>query len=67
MSAIVTLSATTVVATAATVIAATLPEARDVLSPVLEGGNEYAVAAGSLLLTLPLIGVLTVLTVLGRE
>lgn len=67
MSATIAAAATAATATIGTLIVAIMPEARDVLSPVYEGGSEYTVVASSLLLSLPALALLTILAVLGRE
>ncbi len=59
MSAIVITSAAAALTTAATVVVATLPEAHAVLSPLMDGGTEYATTAAALLIALPLIAVMT--------
>lgn len=67
MSITVAAATTAATATIATLIVTTMPEARDVLSPVLESGNEYTMVAGSLLLSLPALALLTILAVAGRD
>lgn len=67
MSGIAALSAAAVVTTAATVVAATLPEARDLFAPLTEGGGEYVVGTISVLASFPLLAVLTTLVVTGRD
>ena len=51
----------TTAATAATVVAATLPEAQAILSPLTEGGSEFAMTAAGLLIAFPLIAVMTLI------
>lgn len=67
MSGIVIGSAAAAVATAATVVVASLPDAQALISPLTEGGNEYAIAVASVLASLPMLGVLTVLAASGCE
>jgi hypothetical protein len=67
MSATVVASAAAVVTTVATVVIASLPDAQALISPLTEGGNEYAVATLSVLASLPILGVMTVLATSGRE
>lgn len=67
MSGIVAASAAAVVTTVATVVFASLPDAQALISPLTEGGNEYAVAAVSVLASLPILAVMTVLATSGRE
>ena len=61
MSATVIGSAAAALTTAATVIIATLPEAQALLSPITEGGAEYATAAFGMLIGFPILAVLTVI------
>jgi hypothetical protein len=61
MSAVFIASATAALATAATTVVAALPEARDVLSPLTEGGGEFATTAAALLIALPVIAVMTLI------
>lgn len=67
MSAIVAGSAAAVIATAATVVVAALPDAQALLSPLTEGGSEYAVATASVLASIPMLAVMAVLAASGRE
>lgn len=67
MSATVIAAAAAILTTAATVVVATLPEARDVLSPMFEDGSENSVAVGSLVLSLPLLAVMMLLAASGRD
>jgi hypothetical protein len=60
MSAAVIASVAAALTTAATVVVATLPEAQAVLSPLTEGGAEYAITAASMMIAFPLIAVLTI-------
>ena len=61
MSATVIASAAAALTTAATVIVATLPEAQALISPLTEGGTEYATAAFGMLISFPILAVLTVI------
>lgn len=67
MSATIIAAAATAITTVATVVVATLPEARDLLSPLTEGGSESLIATVSVLLSLPMLAVMTVLATSGRE
>jgi hypothetical protein len=67
MSGIIVGSAAAALSTAAIVVIATLPDARALLSPLTENGNEYAIAAASIVASLPMLTVLTVLAISGRE
>jgi hypothetical protein len=67
MSGIIIGSAAAVITTAATVVIATLPDAQALFSPLTEGGNEYAVAAVSMMASLPMLGLMAVLAATGRE
>ncbi len=67
MSAIVVGSAAAVIATAATVVVAALPDAQALLSPLTEAGNEYAIEAMSVLASIPMLGIMAVLAASGRE
>lgn len=68
MSGIIALSAAASAATtAATVVIATLPDAQALLSPLTESGSEYAVAAVSILASVPILAVMTVLAASGRD
>lgn len=59
MSATIITAAATALTTAATVIVATLPEAQAILSPLTEGGSEFAMTAAGLMIAFPFIAVLT--------
>ncbi len=67
MSGIVAGSAAFAIATAATVVVAALPDAQALISPLTEGGNEYAIAAASVFASLPALGIMAVLAASGRE
>jgi hypothetical protein len=67
MSGIIAGAAAASIAAAATVIVATLPDAQALLSPLTEGGNEYAIAAASVLASLPMLAIMSVLAISGRE
>lgn len=67
MSAVAVGAAGVAIVTAATVLAAAFPDTQALLSPLTEGGNEYAVPAASVLASLPILGVMAVLAVSGRE
>jgi hypothetical protein len=67
MSVIVAGSAAAAIATVATVVVASLPDAQALLLPLTESGNEYAVATASLLASLPLLGFMAVLAASARE
>ena len=56
MSGIIVGAAAASIAAAATVIVAALPDAQALLSPLTEGSNEYAIAAASVLASLPMPG-----------
>jgi hypothetical protein len=66
MSCLIVTSAAAAVATVTTVLAATLPDAQALLSPLIDG-NEYAVSTASILASAPILAVLTVLAASGRE
>ncbi len=61
MSATVIASAAAVLTTTATVIVASLPEAQALLSPITDGGTEYATAAFAMMIGFPFLAVLTIL------
>lgn len=61
MSASIITSAAAALTTAATVIVATLPEAQAILSPLTEGGNEFAMTAAGVMIAFPFIAVLTLI------
>lgn len=67
MSGIIVGSAAAALSAAAIVLIATLPDAQALLSPLTENGNEYAVAAASIAASFPMLTVLTVLAISGRE
>jgi hypothetical protein len=67
MSAIVAGAAAAVIATAATVVVAALPDAQALLSPLTDGGNEYAIETVSVLASIPALAVMAVLATSGRE
>lgn len=67
MSSVVVGSAIAAMTTAATVVFASLPDAQALLSPLTDGGNEYAIATASVLASLPMLGIMAVLAVSGRE
>lgn len=67
MSSVVVGSAIAAMTTAATVVVASLPDAQALLSPLTDGGNEYAIATASVLASLPMLGIMAVLAVSGRE
>ena len=66
MSGIIVGSAVAAITTA-TVLVATLPDAQALLSPLTEGGNEYAIATASVLASLPMLAIMAVLATSGRE
>jgi hypothetical protein len=67
MSVVVAGSVAATIATVATVVVASLPEAQALLSPLTEGGNEYVIATASVLTSLPLLGAMAVLATWARE
>jgi hypothetical protein len=67
MSSIIIGSAAAAITTAATVVIASLPDAQALLSPLTEGGNEYAIATVSVLASFPMLAGLAVLAISGRE
>ena len=67
MSATVISAAAAAFTTAATVVVASLPEAQALISPLTEGGTEYATAAFSMLIGFPMIAVLTVIAGSARD
>lgn len=60
MSAALIGSAAAAIVTAATVVAASSPEAQAVLSPLTEGGSEYATTAVGMLISFPILSVLAI-------
>jgi len=66
MSCFIAASATAAVATAATVVIATIPDAQALLAPLTDG-NEYAVSTASILASVPILAVMTALVASGRE
>ncbi len=67
MSSIIIGSAAAAITTAATVVIAYLPDAQALLSPLIQNGNEYAVATVSVLASFPMLAAYAVLAVSGRE
>lgn len=67
MSVAVAGSAAAALVTAVTVVIASFPDAQALLSPLTESGNEYAVAAASVFASIPMLGIMAVLAVSGRE
>ncbi|MBS0239653.1 MAG: hypothetical protein JSS54_14520 [Proteobacteria bacterium] len=67
MSGIVVASAAAAITTVATVVVAALPDAQALLSPLTEGGNEYAVTTVSVLASLPILGIMAVFATTARE
>jgi hypothetical protein len=68
MSGIIALSAAASVAMAAAmVVDTTLPGAQALLLPLTDGGNEYAVAALSIVATVSTLAIMTVLVASGQE
>lgn len=61
MSASIIASAAAALTTAATVIVATLPEAQAILSPLTEGGSEFATTAAAIMIAFPILAVMTVI------
>ncbi len=61
MSATLIASVTAAVTTVATVVVASLPEAQAILSPLTEGGSEFATTAAGLMIALPLLAVMTLI------
>jgi hypothetical protein len=66
MSFVIAASATAAIATRATVILTTLPDAQALLVPLIDG-NEYAVSAASVLASVPILAVMAVLAASTRE
>ena len=60
MSGIIIASAAAALTTAATVVIASLPEAQAILSPLTEGGGEFATTAAAMIFGFPLLAVLTI-------
>lgn len=60
MSGTVAVCVASALTTAATVVIATLPEARDLLTPLSDGG-EYAIGTVSVLASFPIVALLTAL------
>lgn len=67
MSAVAVGAAGAALVTAATVLAAAFPDAQALLLPLTEGVSEFAVPAASVLASLPILGIMAVLAVSGRE
>ncbi|MFN0217604.1 MAG: hypothetical protein ACKVP4_02190 [Hyphomicrobium sp.] len=61
MSATIIGSAAAALTTAATVVVAASPEAQALLSPLTEGGSEYATTAVAMMISFPILAVLSVL------
>jgi hypothetical protein len=61
MSATIIGSATAAATTLATVVVASSPEAQAILSPLTEGGSEYATTIVALLISFPALAVLTII------
>jgi hypothetical protein len=61
MSATLIASAAAALTTAATVVLATIPEAHDLLTPLTEGGTEFATTAAALLIAFPVLAVMTLI------
>lgn len=61
MTATIIASAAAALTTAATVVLATLPEAQAILSPITEGGSEFAMAAAGMLIAFPFVAVMTLI------
>ncbi|MBA2126889.1 hypothetical protein DLM45_11760 [Hyphomicrobium methylovorum] len=66
MSGIVVGTASAIVALG-TVLIATIPDAHALMAPLVEPGNEYALVSVSILASLPVLSVLSVLALSGRE
>jgi hypothetical protein len=49
------------------VVTAALPDAQALFLPLTGGGNEYTTAAVSILASLPMLAVMTILALSGRE
>jgi hypothetical protein len=67
MSGIVFGSAAAAIFTAVAVVTAALPDAEALFLPLTGGGNEYTTAAVSILASLPMLAIMTVLAISGRE
>jgi len=67
MSGIAVGSVAAAVATAATVVVASLPDAQALLSPLTECANEYAIVGASIMASLPMLAIMAVLSVSARE
>jgi hypothetical protein len=67
MSGIVAGSIAAAFTTASTVVLATFPEAKDILSPLTEGGSEYTTYVAAMLISFPILAVLTVIAGAGRD
>ena len=67
MSATIIASAAAALTTAATVVVATLPEAHEILSPLTEGGTEFATTAAALLIAFPLLALMTIIAGSARD
>lgn len=62
----ITVAATAVIATAATVVIASISDAQALLSPITEG-SEFTIVAASILATIPVLAAMTFLAASGRE
>lgn len=67
MSGIATLTAAAAATTAATVLAATLPEASQAFAPLFESGNEYAALSLGLIVSIPGLALLTLIAGAARD
>lgn len=67
MSGIVTATVAAAATTAATVIAATLPEVSLAFAPLFEPGNEYAALTAGLLVSIPGLALLTLIAGAARD
>jgi hypothetical protein len=67
MSGIVFGSAAAAIFTAIAVVTASLPDTQALFLPLTGAGNEYTTAAVSVLASLPMLAVMTILTISGRE
>ena len=67
MSGIVLGSAAAAIFTVIAVVTAALPDAEMLFLPLTGAGNEYTTAAVSILASLPMLAVMTVLAISGRE
>lgn len=67
MSGTIIASATAAVTTLATVVIASSPEAQAILSPLTEGGSEFATTIVALLISFPVLAVLTIIAGSPRD